>query len=447
MNNARVPYWVWGVLVSVHILALGWALHSAGWAFPDSDRYVQVALNVSRYGELYARPWPSQAPTGQAVQEFTIRPPGYPLLIAGLGGRIAWLLVLQNVASLLTVGSVLDWWAKRAEPTAVQWLMGLGLVLAFPAQVIYANAVMSETVLQVLVLGIFACAVRFQLGGKVKDILAVATLAAGAFLVKPVFYPMAAVVATASGWVAWQRQRVLVALIGLLPMLIAGGYMAWNEHRTGYFHFSSIADINLLHYNAAGVVRQVEGPAAEETWVAGVLRTAGAAPTFAARQHVIQAQAGAVLWAHPVVYARQHLQGMVAMLLDPGRFDISQFLQLPPEPGGGLLARIRSGEGWRAVRQLPLGLLALLGLLLVGNVVRLVLAVRGWLVLGHGTAAERAGRWVALGLIGYVALLTGPLGAARFLVPVWPLLLGLALVGVRSAKIAGVTAEADAATA
>ncbi len=42
--------------------------------------------------------------------------------------------------------------------------------------------------------------------------------------------------------------------------------------RTGYFHFSSIAEINLLHYNAAGVVRQLDGPAAEEKWVAGVLQ-------------------------------------------------------------------------------------------------------------------------------------------------------------------------------
>jgi hypothetical protein len=33
-------------------------------------------------------------------------------------------------------------------------------------------------------------------------------------------------------------------------------------------------------------------------------------------------------------------------------------------------------------------------------------------------------------LVAYVALLTGPLGAARFLVPVWPLWLALALRGL-----------------
>jgi hypothetical protein len=49
----------------------------------------------------------------------------------------------------------------------------------------------------------------------------------------------------------------------------------------------------------------------------------------------------------------------------------------------------------------------------------------GWLRL-----ALPAGRWIAVGLLAYVALLTGPLGAARFLVPVWPLWLALALRGL-----------------
>ena len=50
---------------------------------------------------------------------------------------------------------------------------------------------------------------------------------------------------------------------------------------------------------------------------------------------------------------------------------------------------------------------------------------------GEMHATWQAGRWVAIGLLAYLALLTGPLGAARFLMPAWPLLLGLALMGLR----------------
>ena len=212
-------------------------------------------------------------------------------------------------------------------------------------------------------------------------------------------------------------------------MLVVGGYMQWNQTRTGYFHFSSITEINLLHYNAAGVVRQVAGAAAEEKWVDDVLRQANAQPTFASRQAFIHAQATAVLWKHPVVYARQHLQGMAACLLDPGRFDVSQFLQVTPPAGGGLLTQSRASGLVQAIGRLPKGLLALLGLVALANIVRLGLAVRGFSRLSAGEPSLRYGRWLAAGLIGYVVVMTGPLGAARFLVPVWPLLLGLALVG------------------
>jgi hypothetical protein len=53
-------------------------------------------------------------------------------------------------------------------------------------------------------------------------------------------------------------------------------------------------------------------------------------------------------------------------------------------------------------------------------------------LLGEAPSPWREGRWVVLGVILYIALLTGPLGAARFMVPVWPLVLGLALVGLQS---------------
>jgi hypothetical protein len=108
---------------------------------------------------------------------------------------------------------------------------------------------------------------------------------------------------------------------------------------------------------------------------------------------------------------------------------------------GGLLDQLRGG-GLRglgtALRHQPLGLLLALAAVALANVLRLALALRalgagrrpgaqptGWLQL-----ATPAGRWVAVGLLAYVALLTGPLGAARFLVPVWPLWLALALRGL-----------------
>lgn len=448
MEHGRVPGWVWMVLGLVHVLAMAWSMHSGRWHFPDSERYRQAATNLVQHGQLYARVWPADAPRGQEVQEFTIRPPGYPTILAALGSAAAnpWLvLLLQNALSLLTLGTVLHWWAHWARPLPKHWFGALALILTFPAQLIYANAVMSEEFLQVLLLALTAAAVAFYQTGQLRYWMAVAGAVTLALLLKPVCCLMAVGVGVGGLVFGWRRRQPWVLVVGLLPLLVTGAYMAWNQQRTGYFHFSSITEINLLHYNAAGVVRQVQGQVAEDAWLAHILSLAKEQDSFAARQRLIQQEAEAVLWAHPWVYTRQHVQGMATFFLDPGRFDISEFLGLAPMTGGGLLAQVRAGGLWRAVGRLPLGLLtALLGILLA-NIARLVLAVRGFRRLGRVTMPWRAGRWVAAGVLTYLALLTGPLGAARFLMPAWPLLLGLALMGLRGPFVPVATRAADAA--
>ncbi len=433
MAQGQVPNWVWTVLLGVHVLALAWALHEGAWEFPDSGRYVQAADNMRLHGELYARPWPTMPPHGQAVQEFTIRPIGYPLMVlAGVGPWPVAMLVVQNLLSLFNIGLVLSFWARWSHPKTSTWGWGLLAVLSFPAQFIYANAVMSEMLLQTVVLGAVGAGLLFINTGKLRYFACVVGALVLACLVKPVFYPLAVGAAAAGGWVAWWRKRPVLGLWAVVPLVVIGAYMGWNKQRTGYFHFSSIAEINMLHYNAAGVVRQIEGPVAEEHWVAAVLREADAQPDFATRQELIQARVRMMLWAHPVVYARQHLLGMAALFFDPGRFDVSQFLRLEVHAGNGLLVQARTGRLLQAVGRLPLGLLVLLGGVLLANATRVVLAVRGFGKLRHGGPWLSQGRWIVVGLLLYVALLTGPLGAARFLVPVWPLLLGLALVGLKS---------------
>lgn len=434
MKSRQVPGWVRLILIIIHVLTMGLSLHGGSWMFPDSDRYQQAAANMRSHAVLYARPLVGEKPSGKDVQEFTIRPPGYPLMLVALKGD-QWpigVLIAQNVLSLAAILLLLKWWAGRGEIKPKSWGASLLLVLSFPGQFIYANALMSEILMQSLVVAMASLALLFVATRLNRYFLGCCIALSLGLLVKPVLFPLAAVAATLGTGLAWQSRRLSTALIGLLPVLVVCVYMSWNEKRTGYFHFSSIAEINVLHYNAAGVVRQTLGPKAEENWVASVLREADAQPTFAARQKLIEAKAIAVLAAHPVPYALQHLAGMATFFLDPGRFDISQFFRLPTPASGGLLNQVRSRGVVQALGSLPLAMLATLGLITVANLMRLLLAVRGFVLLGKASVPWRQGRWLVLGIILYVALLTGPLGAARFMVPVWPLLLGLALVGLIS---------------
>jgi len=434
MGSISVPRWVLGLLVVAHVIVFAWAVRTGNWSFPDSGRYIQAAKNLNEHGQLYARLWPREVPAGQKIQEFTIRTLGYPVVVLGLGatvGRPVLLLLVQNILSLLTIGGMLQWWARWARPKGKQWGWAVVCVLTFPAQLIYANAVMSEIPLQAVVLMMLVAGLMYIRTRKAAYFAVVALAGILGLLLKPVFYPFAGIIAVAGIAFGWRYRQPILVVVGLLPPLVVIGYMQWNQERTGYFHFSSIAEINMLHYNAAGVVRQLNGPQAEEAWVAGVLHDAQLQPDFATRQRLIQQRATAMVLAHPLLYAKQHVLGMLALFLDPGRFDISEFLGLPPLTGGGFLAQARAGGLWTTMLRLPLGLMGGLGLLFLANVARVILAARGFWRLRHSQQWLRYGRWLVLVLLCYVAVLTGPLGAARFLVPVWPLLLVLALVGIK----------------
>ncbi|RZK62663.1 MAG: hypothetical protein EOO59_01925, partial [Hymenobacter sp.] len=155
----RLPAAVRLVLLLAHLLACVHALRTGRYVFPDTDRYVRAAYNLGHFGRLYARPLPAGPLTGQAVQELTIRPPGYPLLVLALGaagGRVTWLLLFQSLLSYGVLATVLRGWAaaRARPPGAGAWSLALLLALSFPAQLIYASAVMSELPLQaLLVLG------------------------------------------------------------------------------------------------------------------------------------------------------------------------------------------------------------------------------------------------------------------------------------------------------
>ncbi|GAB2791913.1 hypothetical protein HNQ93_003544 [Hymenobacter luteus] len=428
---SHVPRWVWAGLVLLHLVALGWQLRRQQPYFPDSGRYVQAAHNLRTHGTLYAE---SLAGPALRPQEFTIRPPAYPLLLLLTGADTAGrqpliMLLLQNGLSLLNLTLALRWLASsRLSPR--QWGLVLLLAATAPAQIIYANVLMSELLLQTAVVVLWRALLAFGQPARPTRAFAVAALAtAAALLSKPVFFPAAAFLLVLGLVTGWRRQRPALAVWGAVPVLVALLWMSRNEARTGYFHFSSITEINLLRYNVRGVLQAAEGPAAAENFVRSTLAESERLPAFRDQQHYVQRAGMTVLWRYPLAYAGQHLRGMLTFFLDPGRFDLVYFLGLQDAAGPGLLHHLNqrgSPALWEYLRHLPLGLLAGLLLILAANLLRLVLVLR----FLASRSYSRVSRLLLLALVGYVAFLTGPLGASRFVVPVLPLLLAAAGAGL-----------------
>ena len=430
--RSQVPTWFWMSLVAWHLLFFGVQVHQHTYFFPDTDRYLTEATNIRESGEFYARPL--LATGKKSPQEYTIRPPGYPLFLLAMdtpSARFPFVaLVVQNLLSLLNM-VLLARWLQRFRLLPAQWVFLLLGVCTYPAQLIYANVLMSEMLLQTCVVLLWLSAVAAWETQQMRYLLAVAATATAAMLVKPVFYPFSIVVLLLGCWVAWRWRRLPVAVVAALPLVVALLYQGWNYQRTGLFHFSSIATINLLHYNTEGVLRRTEGAIVADQFIDMVEAEAHRQyATFAQQQQHVRARSLAALWKYPVTYARIHVTGMVNCFLDPGRFDLVHFFKLPGQQGRGLLGQY-TAYGYkgivRYVWRLPLGLLSALLLVAIGNVVRL-------LAFGFFLFQKQYPLFVRLSIAGillYVAFLTGPLGAARFAVPVFPLLVVGATLGSR----------------
>ncbi|GAB4418524.1 MAG: hypothetical protein OHK0039_30050 [Bacteroidia bacterium] len=423
----RIPFPVgWGLVVLLHLLAAAWQYRAGGWYLVDSHEYVWAARNLLSEGRLYS----ADPAAPFRADHLTKRPPVYPLLLmltylpTGSALLVGLLQTVLGLVSLALSRRILLRWSPSARVQRLWWV----LAVVYPAQYLYAQWLMSELLLQALLLGL--CWLLLESSQRVRAYAGAALLLVLAFLTKPVMYLFVLPFAALGGWWAWRRRDARYLLPALLPLLAVLLYGSWNAQRTGWFHISSIQNLSLLQYSTYHFLLHTQGPEAalrltDEIWYAAL-----GSEDFASGQRLIQSRCTAILLSEPLVYAGFHAKGMINFFLDPGRFDLYAFfqLQLPGEGGPGLTAAFaEAGYAgvWQYLRRQPLHLLALLGLLFALNVFKLTGLLR--FVLLRRVPPEA--RLLVVLLIGYLAVLTGPSGASRFMVPVFPLLVVAAAWG------------------
>jgi hypothetical protein len=409
----------------------GYQLSEQRYYLEDSKEYVQAAENLRAHGTLYCGEWEKRP---HRTDFYSKRPPLYPLLLAGIGWPGSMVL-LQNLLSLFNLWLMMRLLLSLGFPRK-RLLWALPFLLLYPAQFIYSNLIMTEVLLQSLLLGMAWSLSHFvsQVRGKYLGIY-VALLSLG-ILLKPVMYVFAFVHPLLMGYFYLRKYRHKALLpVAFLPLVVVLAYSGWNHSRTGAFHFSSIQSINLLQYNTYYTLLRAEGEAVADSVVDGIAARADRISSYPERQAYIRSASVEQLSQHPGAYLGLHLKGMAHFFIDPGRFDLYSFLGLEKREGKGKgLLYHYSQEGYRGVfnylKTQPLGLLAWLLLIALAHAVKLLGGLR--FAFRRSIPLDQRlllGMWVL-----YLAGLTGPLGASRFAVPVFPLLLIMALLGAEGKR-------------
>jgi hypothetical protein len=301
------------------------------------------------------------------------------------------------------------------------------LLIFSPAQFIYPNLIMSETLLQFLIILLVWVFIKYRKDGKFLTGVWYGIILVLCVLTKPVFVYFIFLNALYFIWLSYKGRTLKLLLLGLLPFIFLFAYQIRNYNNTGVFETSSIGRSALVGYNVNLFLVKTEGKRAADSTIASIDSLAKLKGGYKEQVAFRKRQAISVIIKKPIRYAIFHIKGMAGFFIDPGRFDIVSFFNLSNEKSAGLLYLINETGLKGALDFLIKKSPGLFIILLIIGLFNLFKAVC-FLLFIFGKKINKDLLWFIVFLIIYVALMTGPLGASRFMMPLLPLYIGCCLL-------------------
>jgi len=304
------------------------------------------------------------------------------------------------------------------------------LLLAFsPAQMIYANLIMSETIFQfTLALG-FYFLVKYFKKDSIKYLLYFNICIAVSAFVKPVIYLFVYPSFLLMLYFSFKSKSIKPILLGIVPIILIQTYTFWNYKRTDYWQFSSIQTTNLFQYNSYYFNVQRIGLEKANLYFDDQIQKADSIKSYPEKQRYIERASNQLIRQNFIGYSWFHFKGMLRFFIDPGRFDISNFFGLEENSSPGFFERLNI-EGLKGVInylfQQNLFLIVALFLVALVNLIKFA----GLILFLTSKQIDLKFRLAIFFIVGYIAFATGPLGASRFMMPLIPFLILVTLTSI-----------------
>jgi 4-amino-4-deoxy-L-arabinose transferase-like glycosyltransferase len=411
----------------LHAIFFVLALTIGNIKLPDSIDYIWQAENFRNHDSFYAYDFSQPI----KIDYYSKRPPFYGLFIWAITSIIPSLyavLFLQNILSIISAWLVYRLLKENFNiPKPALW--SAVLWIAFPNQLLYANMIMTETVLQFLIVVAFYTFVKFLANPQKANYIYLNNMVlAIAVLTKPVmlyFWVINLLVLIATGI---KYRKFLLPLPVLLIPAVMLVWMENNKETTGYRHYSSITHVNLKDYNTKYFLLNKYGEDVADSTIAQINNKAATLPSYKEQAEYIKDTTISIILGDVWGYGKFHAKGMVNFVGDPGRFDYVNFFNIEQTGEVGLMHYISKGNMGELIDFLktqPLLLIIVMLLSIVANGVVLVLALTLLLVRNMSLIAKL---YLILFVV-YIWFLTGAIGAARFKIPIYPLLIIAAALG------------------
>jgi hypothetical protein len=199
-----------------------------------------------------------------------------------------------------------------------------------------------------------------------------------------------------------------------------------NYTNTGQYEYSSISTINLGQYNAKLTIAKGYGYDSAQAYVSrqefSIPQTAA---EYANYKSGVNTLAASTIFENITCYITVHIAGSLKMLLDPGRFELYTYFDEPTSDGSltELIYAQKWGEVKASLATRPV-LFVLFTFLFMLAIVKLFLAALSIVKLKQLS--------FVLIVTAYFVAIAGPVGAARFMLPVSVIYLVLVCQGTET---------------
>ena len=370
----------------------------------DSLEYQSAAKNLIKNNSLYA------GETNETLDYrlFSKRTAGFPFYL--IFQHISpWVVELASVFLLLLnyffgLHLVNRLTKNRKTSRVYSWLYLLHVPLLLHTSFMMADLLLTT----VVCLAVF---VYYQVPVlRSKKIKILSALWCLGLLIKPVLLPSIVASPVLFLYLKYKHQRFFSTT--LFPVVVVLLFSYFNKIQTGVFEYSSISTINLGQYNSKLLISEKFGYDSAQSYAQRKeFKTPRNRKAYIRYSTELKSLALETISSNLLSYTKIHMLGSVKMFLDPGRFELFTFLGI--KPSAFSLTEMVYAKDWKKLKTFMFSNLGVL-FVFVGLFLIAVFKLISFVFSFH--EIKKHGFVVLIFL--YFLAIVGPVGAARFLLPV-----------------------------
>lgn len=388
---------VLGYISLLYFLFLFFRFLSGNYFLADSYEYLEVAKSINNF---------TYFENTLNIELTTKRPFIYPFFLSFfLNTSMLFILLIQTIISCFSV-FVFFKILKKLEIKISNLLI---VILFFtPSIFIYSQLIMSEWIV-LLLLNILTL-VLLEPFSKRNFILIQLITVLLAFT-KPVFYPFIYINFLFFAYYFFKNK--IFSLWLFFPIIILQLYLLHNQQKSGYKHFSSIENYNLINYNLYYFKSSKTGKVEADKWHKSVYENKNYIDkNFKEQNDYLKKVGVSEIRENFFSYSFYHFKTSIRGVFDPGRFDIMSFFD--KEDGKQGFLEILNGN--KSVKSLLKDKMFIIILFLIPilflNIFKYFYFVKYILKNKHKKLV-----WYLFILFIYNILISGPINCARYMMP------------------------------